>query len=372
MTSPRPAPGWFSTQTELRRTTEFAWAVWVLVHLVHALAAGSAVQHWWSYLVGLVVWLVGCVVAVRPLRGLVPRARESAEALVVAVVVPVASVLDLASLQAGDVGTYANWANGGSAVLLVALVLRRHGLLAVAAGSSMLVIEGVVASRSGDGLPLVISTAIFVPVPLWLLGAWAVRRHMHRAGVLAAELRGRRAAVATDQVLALRWGQLRGRHRADLEEQVLPMLRRVQALEPGEELSPAERARARDAAGHMRDALLARSLMTRDLRRSVHTARARGVQVLLHNALDDGPAVHSLRLVVGTLLESPGLELLSVRTFLDPGQATLVLRGDDTFAAEGREAVAAATGTGLAWWERTEVFDLDGDVMVQLSGPYVD
>lgn len=367
-----PAPGWFSSEDELRRTTAFAAAVWLGVHLVHALGSAAAVERWWSYTAGLVLWAVGSALALRPLRGPLPRAQEARDAFLIAVMVPVVSLLDVSSLEADRIESYANWANGGCAAMLAALVLRRHGGLAVASGVSLLAVESTVELWSSTPLPLVSTALLLVPVPLWLLGSWAVGDHVRRSGLLAADLRARRAAAATERVLSDRWAQLRGRHWGDLEEEVLPLLRRVDALPEGAELSEQDRVRAREVAGHMRDTLLARSLMTRALRRRVQAARSRGVRVLLHNTLDDGPAVHSLRDLAGQLLEVPGLELLSVRTFLDPGQATLVLRGDEEFAADGREAVEAATGPGLAWWDRTEVYDLDGDVMVQLTDPHVD
>lgn len=365
-----PAPGWFAGEPVLRRTTAFAAAVWLVVHLVYAVSSAGAVERWWSYVAGLVLWGLGSALALRTLGGPLTRAAEARDGVVMALLVPTVSLLDVASLQADQVGSYGNWANGGTAVMLAALVLRRHVTLAVAAGGALLLVQCVVALASGA--PASATATLLVPVPLWLLGSWAVGDHVRRSGLLAASLRARRAAAATERLLSDRWAQLRGRHWADLEDEVLPLLRAVAALPEGEEVGAGDRAGARQVAGHMRDALLARSLMTRALRRQVQSARARGVRVLLHNALEDGPAVHALRDLVGNVLEIHGLERVSVRTFLDPGQATVVLRGDASFASYGREAVTTLTGTGLAWWQQTEVHELDGDVMVQLSGPYVD
>lgn len=356
----------------LARALSFAAGMWLLTHLVHALASLGSVDHVAPYLVGVGLWLGGSALALHVAGATGDPARERAEAVVVALLVPVVSALDVFALTRGDVATYANWANGGTSVMLIVLVLRRHGRLAVAAGGALLAVQTCAAVRNGSSFSPDVIGSLFVPVPLWLLGSWAVRRHIGRADRLAAGLRFQRAAEAAELLLGERWDEVRAEHRADLDDAVLPLMHEVVALPSDGNVTPEQRARARELSGRLRDAILARSLMTRTLQRQVGEARGRGARVMLHNALEDGAALHALREMVGRLLELPGLELLSVRTSHDPGRATVVVRGDAVFAARGRDAVEAVVGVAVPWWSSTQTHDLDGDVMVQLSGPYVD
>lgn len=358
----------------LRRTTLAAAAAWLGAHLAGAVLARDHVSDPRAYAAGLVLWLLASVLALRPLVWPAVRLDETGEAVLVATLLPVAALLDLLSIDF-EASSSANWVNLGCLVVLAGLVVRRHGRLAVAAGALVLVVESVVDLRTGGRFVLADLSVLWAPIPIFLLGGLAVREHLDRAAALAAELRTRSAAAETDDVLRRRWAQLRARSYADLDDEVMPLLEQVLALPADEERLPRGlRESAEAAAAHLRDVLLARSLMSPTLRRRVQRARARGVRVVLHNRLDDGAAVHDLRELVGRVLDVPGLELLSVRTFVEPSRATLVVRGDwgAEDARSGVGAVERAVALGGGWWQDAEVHDLDGDVLIELARPRVE
>lgn len=368
-----PAPGAagsvIEAEQQLRRLVCLAATVWLLVWTVAGVSALDRTALPALYVAAMLVWLAGSVLAVRPLlANLLPTAPERRDAWVVAVTLPLAGLVDLVAAGGGSLDRAATWIAPGSLVPLVALVLRGHGRLAAGAVVALLVAQGAAITSLDPEVPQTDLVVRATLAPLWVAGALVVRGYLRHTRDRALELRARRAAAATERLVAERWSALRARRQADLEDEVLPLLHRVCALGPGEPVAWVDRDLASSLASSLRDSLLARTLMTADLRRRVTVARRRGMRVALHNALDDGPAVTAVRDLVGRLLDLPGAESLSVRTFDDPREATLVLRFADPVVGPSGDAVAAAVGGGVEGWAAAGVHDLDGVVVVELAG----
>ncbi|WP_373695022.1 hypothetical protein, partial [Kineococcus terrestris] len=236
---------------------------------------------------GVSAWLL------RPLRG-GPVHLSAAQAWAAAAVLPLAGLMVMPHLPVEAWRTYANWWPGAVQVVAAALVVRRRWRAALAGELGLAAVVTVcVLPADPPGTDAVTIAALCQPAIMWCAATAGVRhlfdraerdvaRYEERAGVAVAEAA---AAAARDTSARQR--------RAELQHDVVPLLRRVAQSRPG---GPATGGGGEDAGGtgadwpalarecaalerQLRDDLHARALLDGPLRALLRAAREAGAVV---------------------------------------------------------------------------------------------
>ncbi|MBF4161816.1 hypothetical protein [Nocardioides acrostichi] len=315
-----------SVTAPVRTACLVAAGAWSVLHVTMALLSWELVDEPWLYLAAL----LGCgLVVVRMLMPLIdPRTRPlgRGEGLMVVAAIGLIEAADLASLHPGELQTYANWAQGWTALLIAVLVLRgRPGHGALAAVTQMGVQVTYLLLEHGVVVSLSDVAQASVAALLWFLGSWGIRSVVQPADRLASRLLGRAVASAGDQVVLGEWVAVREQRVRELEADVLPFLRSVSSGA----VSPADAAlQASLLSARLRDDLRARVLLDAGVREALVRARARGAVVRLSAStpLDPGRAATG-RAVALCVLGGSDVDDVTLR--VTPDRLTVAVEGAD-------------------------------------------
>ena len=222
----------------------------------------------------IVLYLAAVVPTVIGYRGLAMPVLQAWANVLVSVVLPVMVNSQLANL---DHETFETWYIGAIGALLCVTAVRARSNFSWA--GAMLVL-GIML---GDAGPQIIATSGLIGMFLLVAAGQAVSLGLARAARdIEAFVRNRveqlSAAAATSAARAERTERLQV-----MFAEALPELRRISRSKG--QLTPAQRAEARQLEAAMRDEIRGRNLLDDRLRASIRAARTRGVEVVL---LDDG------------------------------------------------------------------------------------
>lgn len=331
--------------TGVQRAYLVGTVLWLVSHgpLVALLSLPEHERPWLSVL-ALVVVLGVSALAVRPLRG-GPLDLSVPAAVGMAAVVPLSGLAIMPFLDEHLWRTYANYWPGLTQILVVALVMRRRWVAGLAAELASAAVLGVFVLTSSLPNREVAFAALNQPAIVWFTAALGVRFLFDRTArdVARFEADESRAVVARASTQA-REASARQR-REDLEQDVVPLLRRVAADSPGDGLSWSGLSRAALAVERrVRDDLRARELVDDRVRTALRHARDRGAVVDVLNdrgTAEDPRFVSHVRGVLAPVLQACGTARVTVR--LPPGaMATIAVDG----LAEDVAAVAAVLHAG--------------------------
>jgi len=330
--------------TAIHRTCLAAATLWVALHVTLGILYVDQVRDLRLFVLALGLFLLLSAAAVRPL--LRPAVSESRNALVtLAVGAPAVELISLLALNDGGATSYANWAAGGTGLLLGALVFRSAGRLAF--GSSICVIAiqtGIYAARPGPS-EIDIPTAVLLAVPpqLWLAASWGLRWTLRHSEALALLLESRAAAANLAGATIEQAANERASRFAELEREVLPYLRAITNDSMPE--SDAARRQARELTAKLRDGLRARGLLDDSVRESLTAARARGIRVSLSSEPEAHRTAEGVRAALPALLQLPGLNSLTVRVLGEPGTSSVLASGSISQAEVANALSLAFDGT---------------------------
>jgi hypothetical protein len=352
-----------------------AATAWVALHVARALVFHEENREPLLLGVCLAVVVAAHGVALAPLvQRRDPRLSAPVAWALAAVAVLVSAVVQSSLTPAGLAG-YANWPLGGLSPLLAALILRHRVGAATAAAVGMGLVNAlnVRSAMATAELDLAHGVAVTVPLFVWCLGAYLVRRALDRAASMTDEYRRRTAEAEASEQVARAVRRADGERRADLRAYVAPLL---QEIGRGHGAVPErDRLQSMLLASSLRDDLAARSLLTVALHVEISSARARGGSVTLSCDLPDGTTAASgadglvpltqrvLHHLLGEL--GPG-RALTCRVTGEPPATVVVVRGlqpgeGPRLAEALRRAVAPTAAFELT------VDEADGELLATLA-----